>query len=69
MLFFLSCLGISSLHFFPLRKLVTFVVLFSAGKDYPVQASTRDEMLVWIKFIDDARVSSELDKMIQWNPA
>ena len=34
-----------------------FVVLFSAGKDYPVQASTRDEMLVWIKFIDDARVS------------
>ena len=26
------------------------------GKDYPVQASTRDEKLVWIKFIDDARI-------------
>jgi len=26
------------------------------GKDYPVQASTRDEMLVWIKAIDDARI-------------
>lgn len=27
-----------------------------AGKDYPVQASTRDEMLVWVSAIDDARV-------------
>lgn len=24
------------------------------GKDYPIQASTRDEMLVWIKAIDEA---------------
>jgi len=28
-----------------------------AGKDYPVQASTRDEMLVWVKAIEDAAVS------------
>ena len=27
------------------------------GKDYPIQASTRDEMLVWVKAIEDAKVS------------
>lgn len=28
------------------------------GKDYPIQASTRDEMLMWIKAISDVIVSS-----------
>ena len=28
----------------------------SAGKDYPIQASTKDEMLVWVKAIEDAKV-------------
>ena len=32
-------------------------VLLSTGKDYPIQASTKDEMLVWVKAIDDAKVS------------
>lgn len=27
------------------------------GKDYPIQASTRDEMLMWIKAIEDVVVS------------
>ena len=27
------------------------------GKDYPIQASTKDEMIVWIKAIEDAAVS------------
>ena len=27
------------------------------GKDYPIQASTKDEMIVWIKSIEDAAVS------------
>ena len=31
---------------------------YSPGKDYPIQASTRDEMLVWIKAIDEAAVSA-----------
>ena len=26
------------------------------GKDYPIQASTRDEMLVWISAIEEAKV-------------
>ena len=28
------------------------------GKDYPIQASTKDEMIVWIKAIEDAAVST-----------
>ena len=28
----------------------------STGKDYPIQASTKDEMLVWVKAIEDAKV-------------
>ena len=31
----------------------------TAGKDYPIQASTRDEMLVWVKAIEDAKVWSQ----------
>ena len=59
--YFPSCLaafGISFLHVFLYTSCT--IVLCSAGKDYPVQASTRDEMLVWIKFIDDARVSCQI---------
>lgn len=33
-----------------------FTCWTAEGKDYPVQASTRDEMLVWITAIEDARV-------------
>ena len=58
--YFPSCLaafGISFLHVFLYTSCT--IVFCSAGKDYPVQASTRDEMLVWIKFIDDARVSQD----------
>ena len=29
----------------------------TVGKDYPIQASTRDEMLVWISAIEEAKVS------------
>jgi len=28
-----------------------------SGKDYPIQASTKDEMIVWIKAIEEAAVS------------
>ena len=31
-------------------------VVLSTGKDYPIQASTKDEMLVWVKAIEDAKV-------------
>ena len=31
-----------------------------AGKDYPIQASTKDEMLVWVKAIEDAKVRVHL---------
>jgi hypothetical protein len=34
-----------------------FTVCTAEGKDYPIQASTRDEMLMWIKAIDDAKVN------------
>ena len=33
-------------------------VHFLTGKDYPIQASTKDEMIVWIKAIEDAAVSN-----------
>ena len=42
---------------------VTFVNMYVQcvycliGKDYPIQASTKDEMIVWIKAIEDAAVS------------
>ena len=29
-----------------------------SGKDYPIQASTRDEMVVWVKAIEDAKVTT-----------
>ena len=32
-------------------------VYYLIGKDYPIQASTKDEMIVWIKAIEDAAVS------------
>ncbi|CAI8041059.1 hypothetical protein GBAR_LOCUS22819, partial [Geodia barretti] len=32
-----------------------FTCLTAEGKDYPIQASTRDEMLVWVKAIEDAK--------------
>ena len=32
-------------------------VLLSTGKDYPIQASTKNEMLVWVKAIENDKVS------------
>ena len=29
-----------------------------AGKDYPIQARTKDEMLVWVKAIENAMVTT-----------
>lgn len=37
--------------------MILYCMVVYAGKDYPVQASTRDEMLVWLKAISDAVVS------------
>ena len=37
--------------------LILICVIHPTGKDYPIQASTRDEMLVWIRCIDETRVS------------
>ncbi len=38
----------------------TFIhFIFFVGKDYPVQASTRDEMLVWVGAVSNAIVSGE----------
>ena len=38
------------------RHLHVFTCVTIEGKDYPIQASTRDEMLVWIKVIGEAIV-------------
>jgi hypothetical protein len=32
-----------------------FTCLTAEGKDYPIQTSTRDEMLFWVKAIEDAK--------------
>ena len=37
-----------------------FTCCTAEGKDYPVQASTRDEMLMWIKVIEDVVVRAGL---------
>ena len=37
--------------------LIETMIMPLAGKDYPIQASTRDEMLVWISAIEEAKVS------------
>ena len=42
-----------------------FLLFCCAGKDYPIQASTRDEMLVWITAIEDARVSKGSSLQVQ----
>ncbi len=39
-------------------EFVVIVLISHAGKDYPVQASTRDEMLVWLKSVGDAVVGN-----------
>lgn len=36
----------------------------TTGKDYPIQASTRDEMLVWVSAINDASVSFNITCML-----
>ena len=43
---------------FNIQACIKTVCLHSMiGKDYPIQASTKDEMIVWIKAIEDAAVS------------
>ena len=38
-------------------KVCSRLLCFPPGKDYPIQASTRDEMLVWVAAIEEANVS------------
>ena len=38
------------------------------GKDYPIQASTRDEMLVWISAIEEAKVRVVPIVMLPYHP-
>jgi hypothetical protein len=41
------------------RHQFVFKCATAEGKDYPIQASTRDEMLVWVKAIEEAKVERE----------
>lgn len=42
--------------------------IFFLGKDYPIQASTRDEMLVWISAIEEAKVRVVHIVMLPYHP-
>lgn len=44
-------------HRASLMQIVIIMIMTLVGKDYPIQASTRDEMLVWISAIEEAKVS------------